>query len=54
MDKGSSVSNSSARTNAPGKFFLRNATGLRREVSMLDAFIMNTLTRKPLTICFSR
>jgi amino acid transporter len=42
MDKASSVSNSSARTNAPGKFFLRNATGLRREVSMLDAFIMNT------------
>jgi amino acid transporter len=25
-----------------GKMFLRNATGLRREVSLLDAFIMNT------------
>src|SRR5947209_18805715 len=25
-----------------GKMFLRNATGLRREVSVLDAFIMNT------------
>src|SRR5713226_8667031 len=25
-----------------GKMFLRNATGLRREVSLLDAFLMNT------------
>ncbi len=25
-----------------GKMFLRNATGLRREVSLFDAFIMNT------------
>lgn len=42
MNKASSASNSPAITNTAGKFFLRNATGLRREVSGLDAFIMNT------------
>lgn len=42
MNKASSESNSPAITTNPGKFFLRNATGLRREVSGLDAFIMNT------------
>lgn len=42
MNKASSASNSPTITNNPGKFFLRNATGLRREVSGLDAFIMNT------------
>jgi amino acid transporter len=33
---------SSAIENSQGKVFLRNATGLIREVSVLDAFIMNT------------
>ncbi len=33
---------SSAIENSEGKMFLRNATGLVREVSLLDAFIMNT------------
>ncbi len=33
---------SSAIESSQGKMFLRNATGLRREVSLLDAFIMNT------------
>ncbi len=42
MKKASSVPNSPSQTNTAGKFFLRNATGLRREVSGLDAFIMNT------------
>jgi len=42
MNKASSASNNPTVTNKPGKFFLRNATGLRREVSGLDAFIMNT------------
>ena len=36
MSKASSIESSQ------GKIFLRNATGLRREVSVLDAFIMNT------------
>src|SRR5579859_2563460 len=31
-----------ASSSIEGKMFLRNATGLRREVSLLDAFIMNT------------
>src|SRR5258707_8827107 len=35
MSKASSAS-------SQGEMFLRNATGLRREVSLLDAFIMNT------------
>ena len=34
---------SSAIEGSQGKMFLRNATGLVREVSLLDAFIMNTL-----------
>lgn len=42
MNKASSVSDSPTITKNPGKFFLRNATGLRREVSGFDAFIMNT------------
>jgi amino acid transporter len=33
---------SSAIEGSQGKMFLRNATGLLREVSLLDAFIMNT------------
>jgi amino acid transporter len=33
---------SSAFEGSQGKIFLRNATGLLREVSLLDAFIMNT------------
>ncbi|HVB72589.1 MAG TPA: amino acid permease [Ktedonobacteraceae bacterium] len=33
---------SSAFEGSQGKMFLRNATGLLREVSLLDAFIMNT------------
>jgi amino acid transporter len=33
---------SSALEGSQGKMFLRNATGLVREVSLLDAFIMNT------------
>jgi hypothetical protein len=33
---------SSAIEGSQGKMFLRNATGLIREVSVLDAFIMNT------------
>src|SRR5256886_10032417 len=33
---------SSAIEGSQGKVFLRNATGLLREVSLLDAFIMNT------------
>lgn len=33
---------SSAVEGSSGKMFLRNATGLLREVSLLDAFIMNT------------
>ncbi len=33
---------SSAMEGSQGKTFLRNATGLVREVSLLDAFIMNT------------
>ncbi len=33
---------SSAIENSQGQIFLRNATGLTREVSLLDAFIMNT------------
>ena len=32
----------SALDTRQGKLFLRNATGLVREVSLLDAFIMNT------------
>src|SRR5947199_8572786 len=32
----------SAIEGSSGKMFLRNATGLLREVSLLDAFIMNT------------
>jgi hypothetical protein len=43
MNKASSVSNSSTQTNTAGKFFLRNATGLRREVSGFDAFIYEHL-----------
>jgi amino acid transporter len=31
-----------ASSGVEGQMFLRNATGLRREVSLLDAFIMNT------------